>query len=373
MLLCCLCNVLTSSPLTMSQQLAAELDRHVSTLTNWECEFMFPDTRHPSKQVDLCRFLHKDFVRCPDDLPSIEELGNYPENSVYRFESAVYGRGIDSMKTLRADLFEAARRSGFTLTTDSFRNRVNPNVTRELLLSCARHSPYKAHRGMQGCTPSKLDTQQHTSVLIAGVSVQNIRRKGVGTRKRNDSGVGNDRPQSTPHARKTVTSHPLVKNNCCPFELSVFLAAKDHQWYLRLSTRQLPKDCCPRTHLGHGKADADHLTSKSTFIAEEARESLNQYCRTHLSAMQSTHLLNSTTSFNLLPSQIKYLSHKSKEHAQYLTEDASSANKLVTYLESWLVCQLRCSWLPTLCFYKCLVAIAATASHSHPLPLVSFL
>jgi hypothetical protein len=30
-------------------------------------------------------------------------------------------------------------------------------------------------------------------------------------------------------------------------------------------------------------------------------------------------------------------------------------------------------WLPTLCFYKCLVAIAATASHCHLLPLVSFL
>jgi len=122
--------------------------------------------------VDLCHFVHKDFLSCPNDLPSIDEYDDFSENTVYYFNPSLYGEGVDLLKVLRLDLLKAAHISCFYLTTDSLHNRSNAMTKKELTLSCSRHLPCKGGKLQHQADGSNIQTD--APVIISGVKEQTI-------------------------------------------------------------------------------------------------------------------------------------------------------------------------------------------------------
>ena len=153
------------------------------------------------------------------------------------------------------------------------------------------------------------------------------------------SGSGNDNSNicSTPFLRKTYSYRPSCKTDVYPFRFCIFLSA-DNFWYIRLSQVVFKAGLCHRTHTGHPKLLCSDTKTRASGLSEEEIEKLQDHSGAHLSSTQSAHLFNLGSNHNLLPYQVKYLARKAVGPSSKLTADASSADQLLSYLDSRYAC-----------------------------------
>jgi hypothetical protein len=114
------------------------------------------------------------------------------------------------------------------------------------------------------------------------------------------------------------------------------LHSVNNSWYVKLldGTRgEFLSVTSPSTHFGHPKVDYNHLASCSNSLHEKDLEDIKRYTELHFTSSQSA-LLLSKDGRNFLSRQLAWLSKKAILPSSQLTADASSADKLLEYLDS---------------------------------------
>jgi hypothetical protein len=300
----------------MDDALLSEVLDGIECLNTWGCNLWFPDERSESGVVDLCDFIEYKFFSTEVNLGQHK----YLDENGYFFPDGLY-RGEEKEINLKEALKEAARKAGFELFAESRRKHTQQSTWKlEVRLACNR---------ARECRSKKLDELQSNvvmsdgAVLLPGVADQKLRNK------RGQKGT-------CPSRRKTTSKRSIEKENCCPFRIVVALHSTNSRWYVKfldLRKDESIRNILPHTHLGHPQLMSDHLASSTKLLTEDDLESIKKYTELHFTSSQAA-LLLSKEDTNFLPRQLAWLSKKAIEPSTFLTSEASSAEKLLAYLDS---------------------------------------
>jgi hypothetical protein len=162
-----------------------------------------------------------------------------------------------------------------------------------------------------------------SAVILPGVANQQLRSK-------------RGQKRAFPSRRKTTSKRCIEKENCCPFRIVIALHSTNHRWYVKLldlSRCENLRTDRPHTHLGHPQIIPDHLASSTKLLTQEDLDSIKNYTELHFTSSQAA-LLLSKDDTNYLPRQLAWLSKKAIEPSAFLSAEASSAEKLLAYLDS---------------------------------------
>jgi hypothetical protein len=116
----------------------------------------------------------------------------------------------------------------------------------------------------------------------------------------------------------------------------IALHSTNDRWYVKLpdlSRCENLRTDRPHTHLGHPQIIPDHLASSTKLLTQEDLDSIKNYTELHFTSSQAA-LLLSKDDTNYLPRQLAWLSKKAIEPSAFLSAEASSAEKLLAYLDS---------------------------------------
>jgi len=274
---------------------------NINSLHTWECMLNFVDGRHPDGYTDICQYLYNNHC---NTTALVGSTASFTKNCFYYFDTNIYGDGIDSEEKLVKDLINTARSSGFKLVV---RNSKAKNValpwTKKILLACSRGIKYQGNKLHELERNNKSGDQM---VLCEITDVDNGNKK----------------------KRKTFTTRAICADDLCPFSFSIFLHGSEKRWYIISTPNEHPSQ-----HRGHRKLQLDEIRT-STNLESTDIEKLNLYNSMHLTSTQAATLFNrSDANFNLLPSQVKYITRKEALLARSLTEVTSSAEKLLLCLQ----------------------------------------
>jgi len=218
-----------------------ELLNTISSLHQWECTLNFPDLRCPEGFVNLC------WIQVPGN-------SNFPAGCYYCFDDKLYGEGLNSAKKLVNDIYQSARKSGFTLiigSSDS--NRIGDLWMKRIRLVCKRAKVYEESK------LAEINNQKESTGLMALSDISNT-------------------DDTTKKRRKTLTQRATCADEKCQFQITLYLHKYHNKWYIKLSSDT------PALHLGHRELLPNEIATSSKMLLAADIDTLKMHSSIHLSS-----------------------------------------------------------------------------------------
>ncbi len=131
----------------MDISLSDTLQQQIQETLCWKCSLLFPDAPNISRDdsnIDLCCLM----VLNTTDVLQMEFLQYAPEHcfpphTAFHFDITKYGDGLRSLNNLWKDLFNAAKKSGFDLSTQSNGGYSTKGILWRVVFVCTRYLKYR--------------------------------------------------------------------------------------------------------------------------------------------------------------------------------------------------------------------------------------
>jgi hypothetical protein len=132
----------------MDISLSVTLQQQIQETLCWKCSLLFPDASNKSRDdndIDLSRLMVFD----PSDVLQMEFLQYaheqcFPPHTAFWFDITKYGDEMSSLNYLRKDLFDAAKKAGFDLSTQSNGGCSTKGILCRVVFVCTHYLKYRA-------------------------------------------------------------------------------------------------------------------------------------------------------------------------------------------------------------------------------------
>jgi len=251
-----------------------EYEQKIRERQCWECDLILDVGAPSSSNVAAA--------------PSVVNLSQFfRDGKIYEFPS--HFDGPDHEHHLVQSLQLACIKGGFQLKTRTSKKKVedlqestNSKFGRYIVLACKAHDVYRKNKGLK-------------------------QRK-----------------------RKTSTSKPLSKKDACPFTCILSMRKVDDPQFPGRWTLKANRNGC--WHKGHFRMQPGELAVSIKNMTEDEKKLASQCAEVSFTAASSTALINvrNTSGINFNEEQIRYLTAKENEYVRNLSDDASSADRLIS-------------------------------------------
>ena len=336
-----------------------KLKQLTASQEHWRCHLYFNQSKPDDEPdvIDLCDYLVAISVR------NRVQNKDYPPLTNYMFPEQF--TGLACLDLLRVEMRLAAIRCGYNIVVRHSTYIKIPGSQRlyELRFGCQRGALYTnksttAQPSETTCqqlnaTSFELGASTTVATMETAVPSSNQPTKVITYKTNNkptqrntvvSKGELNYVNRTRPAKYKTTTKLPLTKEEACPFKISLFLQSDTAhvypgRWFLgTVQGSKSASDCCMHHH--HLPSNPSVAQVPLECMTAEERELARNCSQLHFAGSPTADLLalRNESGVQFRANQLRYLNQKEKDSVSNLSENATSADKLV---ESF---QQRCAY-----------------------------